>query len=343
MNRILILINLLLFLLAFQISWGQSESNNWYFGKNAGLNFSGPSPTALTGGMVNAQGGSATISDSNGNLLFYTNGMTVWNKNHNPMPNGSGLLGHASATQNSIIIPKPGSPNIYFVFTNDKSDGTEGLRYSEVDISLAGGLGDVTTNKNLQVVDSTAEKLTATYHANETDVWVITHGRNNDSFHAVLVSSLGVGTAVVSNTGTQHSGVAPNNSVLEGQMKVSPNGTKIALATPANGYTFEIFDFNNTSGAVSNAITISGPTYDTPYGVEFSPDGTKLYCSTTNNNKVYQFNMQAGSGAAIIASGQLVITSASTNIGGMQIGPDSKIYLGRYNNNYVGVINFPNS
>jgi gliding motility-associated-like protein len=342
MNRLLLITILLLF--PFSVLIAQSESNNWYFGKKAGLNFSGPNATALLGGQVNAHGGSASISDSNGNLLFYTNGMTVWNKNHVQMPNGWGLLGHASATQNSIIIPKPGSNTIYYVFTNDKSDGTEGLRYSEVDITLAGGMGDVTANKNIAVVDSTAEKLTATLHANETDFWVITHGRNDNSFSAIPVTASGVGTPVVSNSGTIHSGINAGVSALEGQMKVSPDGTKIALATSANGHTFEIFDFNNTTGQVSNPITISGSTYDTPYGVEFSPDGTKLYCSLSNNqNKVYQFNMQAGSPGAIISSGTLVITSSSPTIGGMQLGPDSKIYLARYLNEYMGVINFPNS
>lgn len=341
MNRILVLI--ILFLFPLQVLLSQNESNNWYFGKESGLNFSGPNPTALLGGMVNAHGGSAAISDANGNLLFYTNGMTIWNKNHVAMPNGAGLLGHSSATQNSLIVPKPGSSNIYYVFTNDKSDGTEGLRYSEVDITLAGGLGNVTSNKNIQLVDSTAEKLTATLHANETDVWVITHGRYDNSFSAVLVTSLGVGTPVVSNAGTIHTGTSPNGSVLEGQMKVSPDGTKIALATAANGNTFEILNFNNTTGLVSNPITINGSMYETPYGVEFSPDGTKLYCSCTDTNIVYQFNMAAGTPGGIIGSGTLVITSSTTTIGGLQLGPDSRIYLARYLAGYLGVINFPNS
>ncbi len=344
MKRSISLILVIFAIFSQSLLLAQNESNFWYFGMNAGLDFSGPTPVGLTNGMVNAQGGSASISDSNGNLLFYTNGMTIWNKNHVPMANGTGLLGHASATQNSIIIPKPGSANIYYVFTNDKSDGTNGLKYSEVDITLSGGLGEVTTNKNISVVDSTAEKLSATMHANESDVWVIAHGRNDDTFYAVLVSALGVSpTPVISNAGTTHSGIAPNNSVLEGQMKVSPDGTKIALATSANGNTFEILDFSNITGIVSNPVSITGIAYETPYGVEFSPDGTKLYCSTTYNNKVYQFNMQAGSPGAIISSGQLVITSMSSNIGGLQLGPDSRVYLARNLSTFLGVINFPNS
>ena len=343
MNRQAVFLILVIFLSSFEVLVAQNESNNWYFGKEAGLNFGGPNPTPLLGGQVNAHGGSSAISDSNGNLLFYTNGMTVWNKNHTPMPNGSGLLGHATATQNSIIIPKPGSTTIYYVFTNDIFSGTNGLRYSEIDITLNGGLGDVTSNKNIAVVDSTAEKLTATMNANETDVWVVTHGRNDNQFYSIPVTVSGVGTPVVSSSGTIHSGTAPQNSVLEGQMKISPDGSKIALATSANGFTFEVLDFNNLTGLVSNPVTINGTLYNTPYGVEFSPDGTKLYCSVTENNKVYQFNMAAGTPGAIIASGTLVATSISTNVGALQLGANSKIYLARYLNTYLGVIDFPNS
>ncbi len=326
-----------------QISFSQNESNIWYFGQNAGLDFNSPTPTALTDGMVNSHGGSSTMSDSNGNLLFYSNGMTIWDMNHNVMTNGTGLLGHASSTQSSIIIPHPGTPDSYYIFTNDAYTGNNGLSYSEVDMSANGGLGEVTAIKNILLLSSTTEKLTAVMHSNEVDYWVITHERGTNAFYAYLVSPAGVGTAVVSNVGVVHGGTNLNSDISVGQMKASPDGTKIALATSANNNTFEILDFNATTGIVSNPITLSSSDYANPYGVEFSADGTKLYCSTTNNNKVYQINMQAGSASAIIASATLVATSTSSNIGGLQLGPDSKIYLARNLSFFLGVINNPNA
>ena len=344
MNRFVLFIILSTLFIPIQKSWGQNESNNWYFGKNAGIEFTGaPTPSTLLGGQVNAHGGSTAISDSNGNLLFYTNGMTIWNKNHTAMPNGSGLMGHATATQNSIIIPKPGSTSIYYVFTNDIYSGSNGLRYSEVDMTLDGGNGDVSGNKNIGVVDTTAEKLSATLHANETDYWVVTHGRDNNTFYSIPVTSTGVGTPVLTNSGTVHTGTATSGSVYEGQMKLSPDGSKLALATSANGFTFEIFDFNNTTGLVSNPIAITGTDYNTPYGVEFSPDGTKLYCSVAENNKIYQFNMAAGTPGAIVASGTIVATSPITGLGGLQLAPNSKIYVARYLETQLGVIEYPNT
>jgi gliding motility-associated-like protein len=336
-------------LLTSAIGFSQGETNIWYFGVAAGLDFNTLPATALTDGKVNAHGGSSVVSDVNGNLLFYTQGMTVWDRNHDAMPNGTFLEGHASSTQNSIIIGKPGSNDIYYVFTNGQHSDGLGLKYSEVDMTLNGGLGDVTSNKNIQLLDSTAEKLTATYHSNQNDVWVITHERNTANFYAYKVSALGIGSPVVSTSGVIHDGIVPNSDVLVGQMKASPDGSQIAVATsaiPAGGsstdYTFELLDFDNFSGVVSNPLTISGSQYEYPYGVEFSPDGTVLYCSTTENNKVFQFNLQAGTPADIINSEVLVAESASST-GGLQIGPDSRVYLGRYNSFYLGAFNNPNT
>ncbi len=334
---------ILLFLGSTFKAQSQGETNIWYFGYNAGLDFNLASPLALSDGLVNAQGGSATQSDENGELLFYTDGMKIWNKNHSIMPNSWGLLGHASSTQNSLILLKPGSTNLYYVFTNGANFDNNGLSYSEVDMSLNGGLGDVTSVKNVSLLTPTTEKLTAVRHGNTTDFWVLTVERNTNNYYAWPVTATGVGSPVVTSIGTPHSGANPNSDVSIGQAKFSPDGTKLAIATSANGNTFELFDFNKFTGGLSNPITISGSTYASPYGVEFSPDGTLLYCSVSNtNNKVYQFNLQAGSASAIINSATLVAQSASTNVGALQLGSDSKIYLARYNAFYLGVFNNPN-
>ena len=84
----------------------QNQTDNWYFGNKAGLNFSTCTPTILTDGQVNTDEGVATISDANGNLLFYTDGVTVWNKQHLIMVNGTGLAGHPSSTQSAVIVPR---------------------------------------------------------------------------------------------------------------------------------------------------------------------------------------------------------------------------------------------
>lgn len=118
MKNLLFLLNLLFTIVLF----GQNQANNWYFGQNAGINFSNGIPVALDDGVLNTPEGCSTISDSNGNLLFYTDGIDVWNKNHQLMPNGTGLLGSISSTQSGIIIPHPGNINLYYVFSCQKQE-----------------------------------------------------------------------------------------------------------------------------------------------------------------------------------------------------------------------------
>src|SRR5690349_5294703 len=99
--------------------YSQSYANWWYFGQNAGVTFQTGSPVAVSGGQINTIEGTAAISDAAGNRLFYTEGVTVWNRNHIPMPNGTGLMGDPSSTQSAVIVQKPGSTTIYYIFTVD--------------------------------------------------------------------------------------------------------------------------------------------------------------------------------------------------------------------------------
>jgi gliding motility-associated-like protein len=339
------LIGLILIVLFMpQVSLAQNETSIWYFGNTAGINFNTFPPGTLSNGLVNTQGGSACMSDSNGDLLFYTDGTKIFNKNHAVMANSWGLLGHPSSTQNSLIIKQPGNPNLYYVFTNGAYTDNNGLCYSIVDLSLNGGLGDVTNVKNVPLLGLTTEKLSGVKHGNQSDFWVMTLARNSNQYYAWQLSSGGIGAPVISTIGTSHSGINSNSDVAIGQMKFSPDGTRLAVATSANGNTFEIFQFNNISGLLSSPITINGINYTYPYGIEFSADGTLLYCSVSNPNfRVYQFNLQAGSTSAIVNSAQLVAESSSTNIGSLQLAIDGKIYLARYNSFFVGVFNNPNA
>ena len=109
--------NNIIFILIFlpAVVFSQNEANIWYFGENAGIDFNSGSPVALTDGQLFTDEGCATISDTSGNLLFYTDGSTVYDKNHAIMPNGTGLLGNNSSTQSAIIVKKPGSNTIYFL------------------------------------------------------------------------------------------------------------------------------------------------------------------------------------------------------------------------------------
>ncbi|VAW11443.1 hypothetical protein MNBD_BACTEROID03-1338 [hydrothermal vent metagenome] len=126
----------------------RGETSNWCFGNGAGTTFNDDGTvSANTNGRLNTFEGCTTISDPAGDLLFYTDGITVYNQDHVVMENGNGLFGDSSSTQSAIIIPKPDDPDIYYIFMGDTSiaenDVDRGLNYSEVDISLNGGNGAI--------------------------------------------------------------------------------------------------------------------------------------------------------------------------------------------------------
>ena len=196
---------LLILLFIPTISIAQKEAAVWYFGEKAGLDFNSGSPVSITDGKIVTNEGCASISDKNGTILFYTDGTLVYNKLHKVMPNGSGLFGHNSSTQSAIIVPKPNNPYIYYIFTvdqplpdnvddnllNDQDPPNNGLNYSEVDIRLDNGLGDIPVNKknihlitynpdnNEEVKFKCSEKITAVQHGDGVSFWVITHFLDN--------------------------------------------------------------------------------------------------------------------------------------------------------------------
>ncbi|MEA3496544.1 MAG: gliding motility-associated C-terminal domain-containing protein [Bacteroidota bacterium] len=318
--------------------FAQNEANIWYFGENAGIDFGSGHPVALTNGKLNTKEGCASISNISGKLLFYTDGRTVYNRNHVPMSNGSSLHGHYSSSQSAIIIPKPNSNTIYFIFTVDALAGAYGLCYSEVDMTLAGGLGDITSNKNIALVTPTCEKITALKHANDKDIWVITHEWGTSNFFAYIVTPSGVNTtAVISNVGTAITGDHANSA---GYLRSSHDGRKIVSANWNIG-NIEIFDFNKSTGILSNPLTHGNFQNYGPYGIEFSPNNRFLYITEGWGNNLYQYDLEAGSDNQIIKS-RVKIATYSGYFGAIQIARDGKIYVAEDQNKYLGVINCPN-
>lgn len=321
--------NLLCLALLFSCSvFAQNQNKKWYFGNKAGLDFMTTPPTPLTGSM-NTTEGCASVADAAGNLLFYTDGSSIWDAQHNVMGGGTGLGGNSSTTQSSIIVKQPGGQNIYYVFSLNASNNAN-LKYCVVDMSLAAGMGSVTSSNNLISTGNT-ERLTSVKHCNGVDIWVLCAPGTN-SVNAYLVTSAGINTTAVG------SSVVGFNSVLNtfiGYLKLSPNGSKIALANYSSGGV-NIADFNTATGVVSNVITLNPPA--SAYGVEFSPDGTKLFATSGQN--LYEWDLCAGSAAAIAASIYSVNTPA-VSLWGMQLATDGKIYIAR-SSQTLAVINNPN-
>ncbi len=326
------------FIISLQ-SFAQKQTANWYFGDFAGLDFNSGNPIAITDSEMATDEGCASISDGNGNLLFYTDGITIWNKNNQIMLNGENLHGDKSSTNSAIIIPKPNNINAYYIFTVDDVAGPEGLQYSEVNMLLDGGLGAVTNNKNIILYSPTLEKLTAVKHQNDTDWWVLAHKWNSNEFIAYLVTSSGINSPIVSSTGINITGDTFNTI---GYVKFSPDGNKVAIAHSYNTNLVQLFEFDDVTGIVSSPITLTGFNgVRGVYGVEFSPDNTFLYVSDSGGS-IYQYNTDLSTSTDIINS-RIEIVNSIPELGALQIAPDEKIYVTRANSSFLGSISNPNN
>ncbi|MBK8846188.1 MAG: T9SS type A sorting domain-containing protein [Bacteroidetes bacterium] len=330
-------ISQVILLLLSMSAFAQKETANWYFGNNAGIDFNSGAPVVVNNGAISTTEGCASMSDPLGNLLFYSEGLTIYNANHVPMPNGSGLFGGGSSSQSCIAFPSPAGNGLYYMFTVPDAAGAAGLCYNVIDMNLNGGLGDVVT-KNVNVVPGpVAEKLTACKHANGIDFWVSVHGNANAVYHTVLVTAAGVQPALSQTIGAGLTGI------WTGGMSFNGNGTKLAMST-YDMHTMELIDFDNATGVFSNPASYIFPNTYYPYSTEFSASGNFLYCCNVDYTpgEIYQFDMNSGSNVNICASGISIHTFTDIP-GDIQLALDGKMYFARYATSWVGVINAPDS
>ena len=344
MKKLMPLVFLFGLLLPFGL-WSQGETANWYFGEEAGLKFNNDgSINAQLNGRLNTFEGCATISNSFGFLLFYTDGIIVYDRNHNIMQNGTGLYGDPSSTQSAIIVPKPEDPNIYYIFTVDTSvfegDPDRGLNYSTVDISLNNGNGAV-IEKNIKLLADCSEKIAAVRkNCFDKSIWVITLASEDgtdtifNTYHSFEVNTAGVVNTSIKST-------FPDLQIFDprGALKFSPNGTLMASANMSSG--LQLYDFNSDVGIFSNErqLSIKG-TDQLPYGVEFSSKGQFLYTHSTQNleNEAFlsllvQYDLLSND----IVESQVELDSRSIYRGALQMGSNGKIYRTLANDYFNGI------
>lgn len=332
--------------------FAQGEANIWYFGENAGLDFNDCTPTPIDGGQINTREGCSSFSDASGNLLFYSDGTTVWNKNHDVMHNGNYLLGNPSSSQSAMIIPKPGSNTIYYIFTvgTETGEGDEaGFNYYIVDMEEDSGLGAI-VNGPIDLSQGRAldwtEKVAAVKGDEDGTFWVVSYVPGE--FVAYKVTNNGVASTPITST-------AFTAIDRRGYLKISPDGTKLAVAHQADEQ-FILYDFDDATGIINNErILPLDPIANKPYGVEFSANSTKLYVHSSNDtsgdtplshsSSLFQFDVSTPFITNIINS-KTLIDSRNLFRGALQLGPDKKIYRALsetylIGSSYLGVIENP--
>ena len=356
------LIYLLLIWAISPFAHAQNQANVWYFGDDTGLDFNTGQPVVLDG-FFNVYMNSASISDSSGHFLFATNGEKLWNRNKQVMLNGDSIKGSISSSQGALIVQKPGSVNLYYVFTAGFAEGPPadyGLYYCVVDMDLDGGLGGVTNEKNILLEDAwdAADKIVAARQQNSENIWIVTRKFTEDGYAAFLLTQDGINTNAVFSPSIDRPYQFP-----EGNMKISPDKKYLATAysTQLGGYEkpdVEICKFNANTGVIELLYTIrnygeNGCDNFEPWGVEFSPDSKFLYvvfldeCGVTDREQtnplpLYQYDMQYIEDSAQFYDTRILIKTGPGI--GLQLARDGKIYCssdsyGTYD--YVSVIHKP--
>jgi hypothetical protein len=138
-----------------------SKKAIWYFGESAGLDFN--SEFRYVNWRKAYKRRLCNYIWQRRKLLLYW-WLICLQQNHKIMANGYGLLGNRSSTQSAIIVPKKPICLLYFHRrrTNELNTrlplmtGTnDGLNYSQVDMRLNNGLGDVVTTEKTYTLSLT--------------------------------------------------------------------------------------------------------------------------------------------------------------------------------------------
>ncbi|WP_294303887.1 T9SS type A sorting domain-containing protein [uncultured Chryseobacterium sp.] len=345
----------------YTILCAQGENDNWYFGDHAAVNFSTTTPATLNNNQMSAFEACGTASDENGNLLFYTNSQTIFNRQHQPMQNGTGILGNYSAQQLSIV-KNPSNSKQYFVFVTAGSyaavSQTNRISYSIVDMSLGSvvngqPLGAVLQNfKNIPVTDNIGnnfgtEAITAVAGPTPNTYWVLIPNGNRLYSYRIDSSGFSNGNPVISNLNFPINLSTDTFFSIKASPKLSnPNFSHLICIslwynnTNTSNLQFnnQIVSFNSNTGAISNNYLLTVNSIKA-YLPEFNKNGSVLFLANTSVYAIDLVNSTTGSINFLqIFNGS---SGALSEYTALQRNRRGDIYINKYGSNFLGIINNP--
>lgn len=298
------------------------------------------------------------VSDAASMLQCYSNGIHIYNANHEIMQNGDNFQSETKFpfgypfTQPVIILPMPDTQGIYIMIDGVHPDIgtdiiTERLRYSIIDMHFNNGLGKVTEKKvTLENSSDTLNVglLTAVRHGNGRDWWLLTTKYESNIHRKYLITPEGIQFH-----DDQAIGEKVENGV--GYAAFSPSGEWFARyfvygKTSDPKMASYVYQFDRCTGQLSSPMRKSYSAPDYRGGVAFSPNSRYLYVA--NYTKIFQYDLEASD---ILGSEQLVAeydgfldgNGVPTRFFGLLLAPDNKIYgnIPGFNSRYLHVIDQP--
>ena len=326
----------LLFLTTTVEVTAQLENSHWFFGDSAGVRFTDTGLLTIDDAQLYSIEGCASISDSLGNLLFYTNGWRIRNRDGEVMPNGDSidtwttlddLQDLTSITQATTILPRPDHLGQYYVFGNRKGSRTF---YSLVDMSLDFGKGDVVPGQRRVIIHEGAgvnEKMAAVRHGNGRDWWLIRpeyaqwsppFGIRDSNYYFLRVGPEGIEEIKEQSVGYSDAWL------LRGEIDISQQGDKIAVV---GSRSLEVRELDRCNGVLGARILVDTEIGSGGYGVAFSPDGSKVYLSYEGSNGILvQYDLELV-GQPGFSRDTLMEIPGIYEFGQLQLGPDNLLYI----------------
>ncbi|MFT3889457.1 MAG: SpaA isopeptide-forming pilin-related protein [Arachnia sp.] len=327
----------------------------WFFGNKAGIDFgaTGSAPGVAFTGTQNTSEGSTVITDEQGNLLFWSNGQSVFDRNGAVMPNGTGLLGNASAVQTVASFPVAGQPGKFFLATtstdiNSRANGQ--LRYSMVDMTLNNGLGAVTLkNVELGPASTAAEAITAVPNATGDGYWVLTNTNNSPNILAYEFDADGpvTGQPVVSvmpsNNGNRYSTLSFSADYTQ-LVQLTAQGT----SSTGTWSKVRLLNFDAATGEVQQRLEWEMPmgqgTGRHGYAADFSPSGEYVYATKIfETSRLYRYRIAGATTGADVKATELYLGSMGSQGGQVRRAPDGRMYVANTGGTALNTVDDPDA
>jgi outer membrane protein OmpA-like peptidoglycan-associated protein len=364
------MLRLLLFLIPVSV-FAQTESLKWYFGYQAGLDFSKGKPYVIQGltgtthrtWFARRHGGltievfgenepSVVLSDTSGNVVFYSDGVAIWDKKQREVTYE--LSANASHSQ-MVALEIPDAANEYLIiYPYGDGNSVNGWNFSKLKMNAKGRLEVLQLNQAF-VKGTFLQSAVIVPNSNGKDYWLLLHGiqdsANNECYFSFPVTKEGIGKPVLSPALYY---VSPGYPISNMAVNSSFDRVACSFYGAENGGV-EIMEFNNSNGVMANRISFINHLEDPSqaYGVAFSPKGKYLYITECENEVLSQFSLKTEDNQAINDSRKIIDRGTETRarLGQIQKGPDGKLYIPQdvegeaydMGCNFIGVINFPDT
>jgi PKD repeat protein len=321
----------------------QSGEAQWVFGDRQALSFSTGAPVysnaPFAANTIPANESMVTQSDASGNLLFYTDGGSLWNGNHVLVTNAIG--GGVSSASGAISVPNPANPNQYYLFQTL----TYGWANYRIITNTGGGTVSVGPLQSPPIapvtgaIHTTGEGVTAIASCGS-NYWILMKGQRTNGWSLMVFNLTASGL-------TYHSEHTLQTTTPYTSLEASPNGRKVALGSWEGVTNLVVLDFDPLTGMLSNEVVLStgAQTYKPwPYGLSFSNNSKLLYSYLEgNSNPIYQYNLQDANPTATARTVGVVQSLSGQNRTTIQRGPDNKLYVIRSGFGRLAVIHEPDN